>query len=658
VLLLLVCGQALATVQPCPVTSGSLTLNCINPRSGGAGIAPLLVFFDCTATTDSATLPGANNVFQDVAFLWNFSDTNLISGGQNWSFGSRSAFMPKNVATGAIAAHLYDTRGSGDKAYTAIVTANDGTNTATCGLSITVFDPNGSNGFPGTATTCVAASTLPVAGSGDCPAGAAVLQQSSFNTALSSAFGSSKRVLFHCGDTFTGDDATLSGTKWSVGAYGGCEGTQTSQPIFSDTTSGNYQINFAVGAGDGRIADIFFNGNGTAAGAVEGEGAPTQAIPFQITLTNLQSTGNSAGYSWPQCAQCGLLGSTQLNSRANIAAFFNDSGNNPASWTGVFPNINYLAVIGDFVNGVGAAGGSGSGIEAMRTASCRLCVYENNTIENANDIGGVFKFNSSNTNGSCGNGSTTCNPTMTPNPCATFVDPTTCWTGFFTELIEISDNLFTGNCGGISSDVAPENGGDDERERNIIIERNIYSSTTTAFGGALLLLTAQNATLRDNVFFMPAASSTQYAEWGATVTQRGSGGVQVVQFNEAYHNTCFAPNSEPHQLCIGFDVGPGVTATANSFAQSNLFFVPTTATGPAVDNTGTGNTVSNNTVTVTNNPGFTNGSGALDVITDFKPTANFTISCTPFPSCTSVPVQEDALGVPWAPTGNLGAVHH
>jgi hypothetical protein len=37
---------------------------------------------------------------------------------------------------------------------------------------------------------------------------------------------------------------------------------------------------------------------------------------------------------------------------------------------------------------------------------------------------------------------------------------------------------------------------------------------------------------------------------------------------------------------------------------------------------GTGNTVSNNTSTVTNNPGFTNGSGNLSLIWDFKPTAD------------------------------------
>jgi hypothetical protein len=171
--------------------------------------------------------------------------------------------------------------------------------------------------------------------------------------------------------------------------------------------------------------------------------------------------------------------------------------------------------------------------------------------------------------------------------------------------------------------------------------------------------------LRDNVFEMPGTELT-HAGTGVIVAQRGTGPTESgtiplppVQFNEAYNNTCYAPNTIANQQCIGFDTsGATATATANSFASNNMFYVPTTATGPAVHNTGSGNTVSNNTVTVTNNPGFTDGSGSFIVISDFKPTANFTISCTPFPSCTKVPVQTDALSVTWPPTWDLGAVHH
>lgn len=616
----------------CPVTVGTLTLNAVVTRS--SGISPFLVFYDATATSDSSVLPNMTT-FQDVTYTWNFGDGGP-SGTSTWAYGSNPGVNLRNVATGGIAAHLYITTGS-DTTYNPSVTATDKAgNTATCTLGVTAFDPAGTNGFPGAATTCVAQSTLPVAGAGGCPTGAGVLTQASFATALSSKFGAGKRVLFRCGDTFTGDNVTLTAIKWSVGAYGGCEGTQTNLPIFLDTVvSNDYQLYVGFGlagggaAGDGRISDIAFNGNGGAGGAVNSQAFVNQAIPYQITLWNLQSTGAAANFAWYQGAQWGLIGSSVLNTRTGISVFFNNLGNNPTGFAGTFPNINYLAVLGNFVNGIGAAGGSGSGIEAMRTASCRLCLYENNTVQNANNVGGVFKFNSSNTYQSL---------------------PT--WDGFYTELIEISDNLFTGNSGGVLSDIAPENGGVDERERNIVIERNIYNSTTNGGGDTLLLLSAANATLRDNAFYMPALSSSIYAGTGAIVAQRGSGGGEVVQFNEAFNNTCFAPNHEPSQQCIGFDTsGSTVTATANSFGQNNLFYVPTTATGPAVHNTGTGNTVSNNTATVTANPGFTNGGGSFLLMTDFKPTANFS-------GGTSVPVFYDALGNPWPPTWDLGAVHH
>jgi hypothetical protein len=610
----------------CPVTNGSLTLRVSTVRA--TGISPFLMFFDATGTTDTS-LTRNTTAFQDVTYTWNFGDAGT-SGTSAWAYGSNPGHNSKNTATGGIAAHLYLTSGT-DTSYTATVTATDGTNTATCSVPVTAFDPTGAHGFAGTKTTCVSVSGTPVPGSGGCPAGAAVLNTSSFNKALgSSHFGSGKRMLFKCGDTFAGDSAALNGKTWSVGAYGGCEGTQTNQPIFSDTAAtGEYQLDISPHAGDGRISDIFFNGNGSGGGAVSMAAGPTQPIPYQVTLWNLQSTGNAAGYYWAQGAQWGLIGSTQLNSRRKISVFVNSNENNPTEWTGTYPNLDYQAALGNFVNGVGSAGGGGDGIEAFRVSACRLCVFESNTIENANNVGGVFKMHNGNTSGSVA-----------------------AWTGVYTELIEISDNLFTGNSGGILSDIAPQNGGLDERLRNFVIERNLYSASTTAWGGELLLVSGANMALRDNVFYMPGPSSRIYPILGVQVAQRGSGNLLTVQYNEAYNNTCYAPNTQPNQTCIGFDsIGSKSAPSINSFAKNNLFYVPSQATGPTVDNTGSGNALSNNTIIVTNNPGFTNGSGKFSLITDFKPTANYS-------GGTNVPVWYDALGVPWSSAQDVGAVHH
>src|SRR5882762_2967002 len=265
----------------CTGTSGSLALKAKAVRD--VGISPLLVFFDATGTTDTA-LTGKTTAFQDVTYSWNFGDTGA-SGTDTWAYGSNRGHNSRNTATGGVAAHLYDTPGV-DTAYVVTVTAHNGTNTASCQLGVTAHDPAGANGFAGTNTTCVSASGTPTPGAGGCPAGAATLTTSSFNTALGSHMGSGKRVLFKCGDTFSGDRAMLNGTRWSVGAYGGCEGTQTNRPILSDSGSGG-ELFIAVTAGDGRVADLDLEGNGRGAVAVAVP-AGTNVVPYQLTLSNLR----------------------------------------------------------------------------------------------------------------------------------------------------------------------------------------------------------------------------------------------------------------------------------------------------------------------------------------------------------------------------------
>ena len=84
-----------------------------------------------------------------------------------------------------MAAHLYVTTGV-DTAYVATVTAHNGSNTASCQLGVTAYDPAGSHGFAGTKTTCVSASGTPTAGIGRLPRRRRSAQHSSFNTALAS----------------------------------------------------------------------------------------------------------------------------------------------------------------------------------------------------------------------------------------------------------------------------------------------------------------------------------------------------------------------------------------------------------------------------------------------------------------------------------------
>ncbi|HKF97799.1 MAG TPA: hypothetical protein VKB20_06050, partial [Steroidobacteraceae bacterium] len=165
----------------CTATSGGLTLSAKAARK--SGVSPLLMFFDATNTTSTA-VTGNGTPFQDISYSWNFGDTGN-SGTSSWAHGSNAGRNSKGSATGAVAAHLYITNGA-DTTYPVTVTAYDGSNTASCQLQVTVYDPAGPNGFPGTETTCVYNSA---AGS-TCPVGAALLQTQSITAALSSAFGS------------------------------------------------------------------------------------------------------------------------------------------------------------------------------------------------------------------------------------------------------------------------------------------------------------------------------------------------------------------------------------------------------------------------------------------------------------------------------------
>lgn len=575
----------------CTATSGPLILNASATRP--AGISPFLDFFDATSTTDTA-IKANMTAFQDVTYTWNFGDSGA-SGTSNWAYGSNPGKNSMNSATGGIAAHAY--LASADTTYTATVTASDGTNKASCQVAVTAYSPSGANGFAGTRTTCQAATTTPVAGVGGCPVGASVLMAATQSAAIGASMAG-KRVLFRCGDTFTGS-SLIAGVGWRVGAYGTCPGTQAGRPIMTGTMNVHEQA-----TGDGAIADLDFE-TGSSAAVLSNDNY--NYIPYQVTLINLLGNGNNTNFYTAQGAQWGYIQLVQNQMGTQQGTFINYAENNQSQWgtNSLYNNINYQAVLGSHFNGVGAPNSS-AGIETFRVSACRLCVFENNDFENANDVGAVFKLHNGNTKNS---------------------SPT--WTGVYTELIEISDNLFAGTSGAELIDIAAQNPVTDERLRNIIFERNLKSSASS---NQQLLISGQNMTVRDNVFYQSGGGPA------AQFCTRGSFPYPT-QYVEVYNNSSF--NGSFSFGGGGPCGGPGGTA---SFAQNNLCY-----TGSCVS-AGTGNTVSNNTATVSNNPGWTNGSGKFSVISDFKPTVNYAGGI-------SVPVLTDALGTAWSPTWSLGAVH-
>ena len=630
---LLVCliAWALASrshAASCPVTVGTLTLNAVVTRS--SGISPLLVFFDATGTTDSA-ISGNFTVFQNVYFSWTFGDSGA-SGTGTWANGSNPGGNSQNSATGAIAAHLYRTNGT-TTTYNATVTAFDGTNTASCTLSATAYDPSdATNGLPGTKTICQSSSGTPVAGSGGCPAGAAVSNSASEGTNISASMAT-KRVLFKCGDTFSGG-ANFGGTTFSIGAYGGCQDTQTNRPIFHGAlTAGTGTVK------DGRIADIDFESTGSYAFTMGYPSAGNQNGP--VTFYNLLSHGNNTSYYYAQCQQCGMIQDVMNGMGSAQGVYLNYAQNNCSNLVSGYPctagfqNINYMAVLGNLFDGAGAGGGS-SGVETVRISACRLCAIENNTIQNANTVGAVLKLHNGNTfNTAC------------------------IWTGQWTELIEESDNLFTGQSGAQLVENTAQNAVTDERLRNIVIERNLFKQT--AGTNEAMALSAMNASFRDNVCNMSADAGTHCAHvgnrgvqgssnntTGSTCSGSGTTSAPTIplypQYVQVLNDTCYQNSTS----CVAFAGGGDLTAPGNNSVAQNVL-VYTTNGGSVSSNTGTGNTISNNTVAVTLNPAFTNGTGVFSKITDFKPTANVS-------GATSVTNYYDAVLTAWLPAWNLGAI--
>jgi hypothetical protein len=518
------------------------------------------------------------------------------------------------------------------------VTANDGAHTASCQLGVTAYDPAGANGFVGANTTCVAAATTPVAGSGGCPAGAAVLQQSNFGSAISSKLANGKQVLFHCGDTFTGGAGiNYMLSKFTIGAYGGCQNTTSNRPIVS-LTGGASGItingsNTTSGPTDGRIIDIDFEGNNhSGLDAIYASGGVAGYV--QLTMYNLMGNELQGGYETTAMSQSGLVESVMNGATTQIGTFLNYAGTNCMNGSTAFQcglgnsspsnygNVQYNTVMGSDINGTGLT--TAQTLEAYRMSACRMCVFSNNTFQNGSPGGGAsFKLHEANSYNS-----------------------QETWLGLYTEYVEFADNLITGVSGSQATEFAPQNTEYDERLRYFVIERNIFQSNMGSTGGKNTLISGQNITLRDNVFNQTLSAG---GSQGMQLSQRGGTSVGncttcnqwPTQYLEVYNNTIYGGSG----ILISnayYSQAPAV----NSVVENNLCY-----TGTCVSNSGTGNTVSNNTTNTALNPGWTNASGTLSLMSDFKPTANYSGGM-------SVPVWYDALGTSWSPTWNLGAVQN
>jgi hypothetical protein len=443
---------------------------------------------------------------------------------------------------------------------------------------------------------------------------------------MSTAYGNGKRLLFKCGDTFSGDDGgspALTAVKWAIGAYGGCQDTQVNRPIFSNNGN-NYIFEFSPSNGNGTLSDFDCEGNKSGGGCIWSSGGT--AVMYQDTIYNAYSNNEQTSYNWSQCSQCGVvqvymngMGWSDSPGNPGIGSYFNYGGFNTPYSGNTFNNINYQAVIGSHFDG--GTTNFNNNAETVRIEACPYCYIADNDFLNAGPSYAVLKFHEANTTSS-----------------------SSAWIGQYTQYDEISDNYFAGTSGANSVEIAPQNGADDERMRYIVLERNVWAVANNS--GREVSIAGVNITVRDSVFLL--ASATAYG------IQTGQLGVEPYPQNiEIYNNSFYSASGSTNNAAIEISVNgmEGTTPAGNSYFKNNLAYFPGQSGLPVVDNHGSGNTISNNTATVTNNPSFIDASGKLDKITDWQPTANYTGGI-------SVPVLYDALGTPWPPTWDLGAVHH
>lgn len=609
------------------------------------GVAPLAVFFDATSTTATAT----TRPFHDLEYRWNFGDAlgSPISG-TTWSTGSRPGVSSRNTATGPVAAHVFERPGT----YTVVVTVTDGTNTVSDNTTqIVVQDPEVV--FSGTHTTCVAAASLPVAGTGGCPAGANVAQQPSFPAAISAYAQTGARLLLKRGDTFTAaTEAVITATgPGTVGAYG-----SGGLPIIQMTGNTNvlgFSSAYTPTFSDWRIMDLFMDGmggNGTCGTGISSlSGGASNILVLRLTYAQMN---NAIGFS-----------SEMPNYRNNYADSVNrpDLGGHKVDLVAVVDSIvlpaantvysaydagNRMAFLGNSFDN----GGNPAGSHVTRWPFLNKAVISNNDFLRPGFTRLTIKLHGSGWNAVRNDGvfdPTATHPRNGPSDWANY--SVTAEGDGYTKYVVIADNRLAEAANPWSVDIGPEDIYNDERIHDVIVERNLFVANTAS--QVSLRISEPEITVRNNIFDMSNGSSYQNP---ISITKDGI--TPALSNVRIYNNTFYSSHAVPS----GQFVAVSIDATSSAIvANNNLAYAPN-ATGPVMFSSGCGacltqsNNSSNGQIQSTS-PLFMATPPVL--VTDWTPTG----SSYAIGGGTSIPVWSDFLlndrpqsGVPG--TIDMGAI--
>lgn len=518
----------------CTNTVGTLALTAGALRA--TGVAPLAVYFDATATTSATTKP-----FHDIEYRWDFGDP----GSGTWAQGSRPGVSSKNEATGAVAAHVFETAGP----YTITVTAFDGVNTAMCTVAVTVQDPNVV--FAGANTVCIG-NAMATAGAGGCPAGASTpAGTANFNAALAACVGANKRCLFNRGDTFNSTapgNISVAGPML-IGAYGA-----GALPLI---TSANILgvVNPAAGASDLRIMDL----NITGSGALD-TGTAASVTGNLNNITFLRTTISDIGQAIVVQSLSSMAGSViQENTIFNIHAV--------SGGVGFFGWLINSAILGNLVGPFGP------------TAEHNVRVQPGQRVAVAN--------NTLTTPGSNGGARTTLTIRATDHLTGGSSDPVN-----DTQYVHISDNKLIG--GGASVQifqVEPASSTQNNWIFDVIAERNwiVFGSVgQNGLYGQSVRLTARN-----NI--CDASGGATFRTCFGTTPGDITGNVPVPNDNQYLNNTCYSSDTSAQFECISLSAA--LVNVTNAVVKNNLAYAPLTPTAVMLRSAGvgvTGTIVGNN----------------------------------------------------------------
>ena len=558
-------------------TPGGIVLSLVPART--SGVAPLAVFFDASATTDTGV---TTRPFHDLEYTWSFGDP----GAGTWASGAQPGVISKNSATGPVAAHVFETPGT----YTVTLTAFDGTNTATTNTTITVQDPD--SVFAGTNTICVSSNTIPVAGANGCPTGATVVVQSNFATIVNTYALTNRRVLLKRGDTFTAPTTgaiTRTGPG-ILGAYGSgaAPRVQSTGTILYLSSANTPTIK------DWRVMDLEFDGaSGANSTGINTNGSIKQVLVLNMNLHDikdgilfngsmleyLHSISNTAHDMYDEIA---IVGST-ITPIVGLAD----------GWR-MFVAAIHLSIMGNELGDMVNAAGNGSHV--VRTTYIGKGVIANNTIARSN-VNLAIKMH----------GPSWCDATSPTGTClvptADGVLPTPNYgyitnthpigpyaaTSGETEQVIVSDNKIIGGNSPILVVMGPRDSFRDERVRDVIIERNWFKAGNNLTQRAVIIHSYET-TARNNICDM-----TDGAPWVAcfepTLYLTTSAAHPPYDIR-IYNNTAYRGNSGSEFSVVKID-----TTSTNVTVQNNLAYAPLSASTMIVNGTGGSGLVQSNNST-------------------------------------------------------------